>query len=68
MSRRRFLIWLHISVGNLRLCVMADSDTPLTVKEEVLVHLSLRVLLGDMLDVTLSALLVNLIHLHAFNE
>ena len=47
---------------------MADSDTPLTVKEEVLVHLSLRVLLGDMLDVTLPALMVNLIHLHAFNE
>ena len=61
-----FLIWLHIVIGNLW-CVLTDSDT-FTVQEEVLVHLRLRVLLGDVLDVTLPALLLDLIHLHTFNE
>jgi hypothetical protein len=63
----RFLIWLHIVIGNL-LCVLTDSDNPFTIKEEVLVYLSLGVLLGEMLDVTLPALLLDLIHLHTFNE
>jgi hypothetical protein len=46
---------------------MTDSDT-FTILEEVLVHLRLRVLLGDVLDVTLPALLLDLVHLHTFNE
>ena len=63
----RSLIWLHIVIGNLW-CVLTDSDNPFTIKEEVLVYLSLGVLLGGMLDVTLPALLLDLIHLHTFNE
>ena len=67
VSCSRFLIWLHIVIGNLWR-VLTDSDNPFTIKEEVLVYLSLGVLLGGMLDVTLPALLLDLIHLHTFNE
>lgn len=65
-NSKRFLVRLHIVIGNLW-CVLTGSDT-FTVQEEVLVHLRLRVLLGDVLDVTLPALLLDLIHLHTFNE
>ena len=46
----------------------ADSDPSLTFEEEVLVHLRLRVLLGDVLDVTLPALVLDLVHVYTFNE
>ena len=46
---------------------MTDSDT-FTILEEVLVNLRLRVLLGDMLDITLAAMLLDVIHRHVFDK
>jgi hypothetical protein len=67
-DRWSFQIGLHNVIGNIW-CVLTDSDGPsFTIQEKVLVHLRLGVLLGKMLDVTLPALLLDVIHRHAFDE